>query len=126
MSDETAAPRSPVGSVEPAGAPVPLPPERAHGMLRRSRAIGRWKRLAYISAGVTCLLIGVIGGFVPILQGWIFIGLGVGFLAPVFPPARRAMVWAFRRWPKVRRAIPRRLRRRAATFEDVDEEVPVT
>ena len=30
-------------------------------MLRRSRAIGRWKRLAYIFAGVTCLVIGVIG-----------------------------------------------------------------
>jgi hypothetical protein len=112
----------------PVGQPAPLPPERARGLLRRSRAIGRWKRVGYVVAGVTCLVIGVIGGFLPILQGWIFIGLGIAFLAPVFPPARRAMVWAFRRWPRLRRAIPKRFRRRAQLLEEemIEEEVPVT
>jgi hypothetical protein len=112
----------------PPGAPpvAPLSPERAHGLLRRTRAIGRWKRVAHIVAGTACLIVGVVGGFVPVLQGWIFIGIGIALLAPVFPPARRAMVWAFRRWPRIRRAVPRRFRRRARQLDDALEEVPVT
>lgn len=117
---------APSSGDESDGRAAPLPPERAHRLLHRSRAIGRWKRLGYITAGIVCLIIGVIGGPVPVFQGWIFVGLGIGFLAPVFPPARRAMVWAFRRWPRLRRAIPRRFRRRAVFLDDVEEEVPVS
>ncbi len=94
--------------------------------VRRGRALGRWKRSGYVVAGVTCLVIGVIGGFVPILQGWMFIGVGIAFLAPVFPPARRVMVWAFRRWPRLRRAVPRRFRRPGTTSAGPDEEAPPT
>jgi hypothetical protein len=64
-----------------------------------------------IALGVLCLIIGVVGGFVPVLQGWMFLGLGLVILAPVFPPARRLMIWCFRRWPKLRRAVPRKYRR---------------
>lgn len=119
MSDET---RTCAG---PDGGAARLPSQRVTRALRRGRALGRWKRIGHLVGGVTCLVIGVIGGFLPILQGWIFIGLGIALLAPVFPPARRAMVWAFRRWPRLRRAVPRRFRRRAAVLDDVEEEVVV-
>ena len=112
-----------VPPVEPTSAEL-QPSARAQRLLRRGRAIGRWKRIGYTVAGVTCLVVGVIGGFVPVLQGWMFIGLGIAFLAPVFPPARRLMVWAFRRWPRLRRAVPRRVRRRAWLVEK-DVDVPI-
>jgi hypothetical protein len=38
------------------------------------------KRLMRIVAGVTLILIGVIAGFIPILQGWIFILAGLALL----------------------------------------------
>jgi len=117
MSDETGT------CAGPEGGAARLPSQRVSRALRRGRVLGRWKRIGHLVGGVTCLVIGVIGGFLPILQGWIFIGLGIALLAPVFPPARRAMVWAFRRWPRLRRAVPRRFRRRALALEDVEERV---
>jgi len=84
--------------------------ERIARLLRR-RARPVWKRVLRIALGVASLVVGVILGPVPIFQGWMFIGLGLVILAPVFPPARRVMVWCFRRWPKLRRAVPRSYRR---------------
>ena len=109
----------------PGGPPAALPAERVTGLLRKSRAVGRWKRIAALVSGTLLVVLGVIGLFVPVLQGVLFLALGMVLLAPVFPPARRAMVWAFRRWPRLRRAVPRRLRRRAQVTEDSDEEVPL-
>ncbi len=85
--------------------------------LRGARGGSRWKRIGRVALGIGCVLFGIIGGLVPILQGWMFIALGATLLAPDFPPARRAMNWVYRRWPKVRRLVPRRYRRmgRAAT-----------
>ena len=82
-----------------------------------------WKRVLQIGIGVGCLIVGVIGGFVPILQGWMFIGIGLVVLAPVFPPARRLMIWCFRRWPKLRRAVPKSYRRGDPLVRD-DVEFP--
>jgi len=96
------------------GASVPRP---------RSPARPAWKRVLQIVLGVLSLIVGVIGGFVPILQGWMFIGLGLVILAPVFPPARRLMVTSFRRWPKLRRAVPRKYRRGDPFIRD-DVEFP--
>jgi hypothetical protein len=47
--------------------------------------------------GSILLLIGVIGGFIPVLQGWIFILAGLTLMAPESRRARRALDWAKRR-----------------------------
>jgi uncharacterized membrane protein YbaN (DUF454 family) len=38
-------------------------------------------RIARLSVGSVLILVGVIGGFIPILQGWIFILAGLGLIA---------------------------------------------
>ncbi|RJP25905.1 MAG: hypothetical protein C4527_16300 [Candidatus Omnitrophota bacterium] len=42
-------------------------------------------KISRITAGVICIIIGVIGGFIPILQGWVFILLGLGLLSKDIP-----------------------------------------
>lgn len=44
--------------------------------------------------GATLLLVGVIGGFIPVLQGWIFILLGLSIIAPESARARAWLEWA--------------------------------
>jgi hypothetical protein len=39
----------------------------------------------------------VIGAFVPILQGWIFLLAGLSVMAPESPKAKRALDWVKRR-----------------------------
>ena len=43
------------------------------------------KKIGRISLGVLLILIGIIGGFIPILQGWIFILLGLSVLSKDVP-----------------------------------------
>ncbi len=45
-------------------------------------------KILRIVSGVICILIGVIGGFIPILQGWVFILLGLGLLSKDIPYIR--------------------------------------
>ena len=52
------------------------------------------QRAVRIVGGSLLLLIGVIGGFVPVLQGWIFVIAGLTLLAPESKRARRALDWA--------------------------------
>lgn len=40
------------------------------------------------------LLVGVIGGFIPVLQGWVFILAGLTLMAPESERARAALEWA--------------------------------
>ena len=54
-------------------------------------------RLVRLSVGGLLLLIGVIGGFVPVLQGWLFILAGLSVMAPESPTARKALEWAKRK-----------------------------
>jgi uncharacterized membrane protein YbaN (DUF454 family) len=77
----------------------------------------RWLRLIL---GVCLLLLGIAGVVLPILQGVVFLLMAGILLAPDFPPARRAVVKSFRRWPKVRRKVPRKFRdlaRRDPSFD---------
>ena len=53
-----------------------------------------------ISLGVFLIMIGLIGGFIPIFQGWIFGIPGLIILANYFPPAKRLLVWIKNRFPK--------------------------
>lgn len=56
-------------------------------------------------AGWGALLLGVAGLFLPILQGWLFIGLGALLLSPDVPLFRRLVEWIERRFPTLRPAI---------------------
>ncbi|HPC82201.1 MAG TPA: PGPGW domain-containing protein [Thermoanaerobaculaceae bacterium] len=56
-------------------------------------------------AGWTCLLLGVAGLFLPVLQGWLLIGLGALLLSPDVPLFRRLVSWIERRSPALERGI---------------------
>ena len=47
-----------------------------------------------ITLGVVLVVIGIIGGIVPIFQGWIFGIPGLIILAKYFPPLKRLLIWA--------------------------------
>lgn len=57
--------------------------------------------------GWVCLLIGVAGLVLPILQGWLFLALGALLLAPDLPIFARLVCWVERRFPFLRAAIRR-------------------
>ena len=50
--------------------------------------------LIKIIVGITLVLIGLIGGLIPIFQGWIFGIPGLIILAQYFPPIKRLLNWA--------------------------------
>lgn len=56
-------------------------------------------------AGWGCLVLGVAGLFLPILQGWLLIGLGALLLSPDVPVFRRLVAWIERRSPTLKRGI---------------------
>ncbi len=78
-----------------------------------------WRRITRIALGVALLIVGIAEVFLP---GPAIVCFAIGFslLAPDVPPIRRAVVALYRRWPKVRRAVPRRFRR--TTHRRVDTE----
>lgn len=47
-----------------------------------------------ISLGIILVIIGLIGGIIPIFQGWMFGIPGLIILANYFPPAKRFLHWA--------------------------------
>jgi len=47
-----------------------------------------------ISLGLILVIIGFLGGLIPIFQGWIFGIPGLIILANYFPPAKRLLSWA--------------------------------
>ena len=47
-----------------------------------------------VSLGIILIIIGIIGGLIPIFQGWIFGIPGLILLAEYFPPAKRLLDWA--------------------------------
>ena len=52
------------------------------------------KHLLKIAFGILLVLIGIIGGLIPIFQGWVFGIPGMIILAEYFPPVRRILNWA--------------------------------
>ena len=50
--------------------------------------------LIEIIAGITLVIIGLIGGLIPIFQGWIFGIPGLIILAQYFPPIKKLLHWA--------------------------------
>ena len=51
------------------------------------------KHILKISLGFILVMIGIIGGLIPIFQGWIFGIPGLIILANYFPPAKRLLIW---------------------------------
>ena len=54
-----------------------------------------------ISLGVACLIMGVIGALLPVLQGWIFFVLAGALLFPGHHWVQRSLARAERRVPRV-------------------------
>jgi uncharacterized membrane protein YbaN (DUF454 family) len=80
------------------------PPRRARHPL--AHAV-RWL------AGWAFLFLGVLGLFLPVLQGILFLAVGFALLAPYVPLFRRARRSVYRRFPRIRttvRGIKRRWR----------------
>ena len=44
--------------------------------------------------GITLVIIGMVGGLIPIFQGWLFGIPGLIILADYFPPIKRVLKWA--------------------------------
>ena len=52
------------------------------------------KHAARITFGVVLVIIGLIGGLIPVFQGWIFGIPGLIILADYFPPIKKLLNWA--------------------------------
>ena len=52
------------------------------------------KHTLRITFGIILVTIGMIGGLIPIFQGWIFGIPGLIILADYFPPIKRLLSWA--------------------------------
>ncbi len=61
--------------------------------------------------GVSLMALGVLGLFLPILQGWLLIALGALLLAREVPLFRRLALWVEARYPRLGGPL-RRFRRR--------------
>ena len=55
-----------------------------------------------ITLGFVLVIIGLIGGLIPIFQGWVFGIPGLIILADYFPPIKRILDWAKSRYGKDR------------------------
>ena len=55
------------------------------------------KHTLKISLGILLVIIGLLGGLIPIFQGWMFGIPGLMILANYFPPAKRLLNWAKKR-----------------------------
>ena len=51
------------------------------------------KDLIKIIVGIILLFIGLIGGLIPIFQGWLFGIPGLIILAKYFKPAKKILIW---------------------------------
>lgn len=58
-----------------------------------------------MALGFLCLIMSVIGGLLPVLQGWIFFVIALYIFAQESETARRWIKWARRRWPWLSRQI---------------------
>ena len=63
----------------------------------RLKTATRMRKTLRIGLGITLVIIGFIGGFIPILQGWLFMIPGLIILSEYFPPVKRLLNWAKKR-----------------------------
>jgi len=53
-----------------------------------------------IIVGIILVIIGIIGGLIPIFQGWMFGVPGLIILSEYFPPIKRLVEWAKEKYVK--------------------------
>ncbi|MDP6170249.1 MAG: PGPGW domain-containing protein [Candidatus Marinimicrobia bacterium] len=56
------------------------------------------RHTARITLGFVLVIIGLIGGLIPVFQGWVFGIPGLIILADYFPPIKRLLDWAKSRY----------------------------
>lgn len=88
-SDETAAPRA-------VALPVAVRPARPPKPFRT-----RWKRFLILAAGWLFVLLGILGLFLPILQGILFLAIGFYLLSLESPRVHRMMERVRERYPRL-------------------------
>jgi uncharacterized membrane protein YbaN (DUF454 family) len=82
-----------------------------------------WKDVLRIVVGLVFLVLGVLGLFLPILQGILFLLVSGFLLAPFSPTIQRILDWARHRYPRLFARAHRfreRLRRRFRHHDDGD------
>ena len=55
------------------------------------------KKYLHISFGILLVIIGLIGGLIPVFQGWVFGIPGLIILSKYFPKVSRLVSWAKRK-----------------------------
>ncbi|MCE9638151.1 MAG: hypothetical protein K8T90_20810 [Planctomycetes bacterium] len=95
--------------------PDAVPPPDAYPELARELQSARlhtalW-RIARWTGAVLLTLVALFFGFVPGIPGFPLFFLALFLIAADYPPARRLGVRLLRKFPRVRRAVPKRWRR---------------
>ncbi|MCX7817677.1 MAG: hypothetical protein N2652_00425 [Kiritimatiellae bacterium] len=62
--------------------------------------VRRWPKPLRLGGGVALLVLGVLGLFLPVLQGLLFLGAGLALLAADVPAVRRWVDRAAQRWSR--------------------------
>jgi len=65
--------------------------ERANGRRPHQRDRPLWKRVVYPVIGLGCMILALIGAFLPVLQGWVFFVIGLPLLLAFHPPWEERM-----------------------------------
>ena len=52
------------------------------------------RKATRIIIGLILLIIGLIGGLIPVFKGWVFGIPGLIILSDYFPPFKRVLIWA--------------------------------
>lgn len=69
------------------------------------RRAGALRKVAVIVAIIICLALATLGGFLPIVPGWLFLVPALYLLATEFESGRRWITWGRRRWPWLSRQV---------------------
>jgi hypothetical protein len=80
----------------------------------RKRA--RWKRWLRLIIGWKFVILGVLGLFLPFLQGILFLAIGLAILAPESPWAQRQLDRLRRRYPQMSATFDRAMQRASDTI----------
>ena len=62
------------------------------------------KHVLKVALGILLVLIGIIGGLIPIFQGWVFGIPGMIILAEYFPPIKKVLNWAKKKYKARKKA----------------------
>jgi uncharacterized membrane protein YbaN (DUF454 family) len=69
------------------------------------RPTGPLRKAAVIVAIIVCLTLATLGGFLPIIPGWLFLVPALYLLATEFETGRRWITAGRRRWPWLSRQV---------------------